>query len=116
MERQMSMFKLPLSGDVVQSISPMTWWASPIGSQFGLVNISVGQSSAPEVEADVLSKVAGYGQQLGILGDALAVLIRRLPKDARLSAEDQHAVKALTDLLDEVAKVKEKHGRKALRL
>ena len=67
------MFKLPLSGDVVQSISP--WFMSPIGSQFGLVNITVGQSSEPTVEADVLSDVAGYGKQLGRIGDALVVLL-----------------------------------------
>jgi hypothetical protein len=44
----MPTFKLPLSGDVVQSINPFT--AFMTGGQFGLVNINLGQSSEPKVE------------------------------------------------------------------
>ena len=69
----MPVFKLPLSGDVVQSINPFT--AFMTGGQLGLININLGQSSDPKVEADVLSDVATYGKQLGRIGDALAVLI-----------------------------------------
>ncbi|WP_245321817.1 hypothetical protein [Bradyrhizobium sp. LTSPM299] len=36
----MPVFKLPLSGDVVQNISLFTAFMSPIGSQFGLINIT----------------------------------------------------------------------------
>jgi hypothetical protein len=70
-EQRMPVFKLPLSGDVVQSISPWTAFMSPMGSQFGLINVTLGQSSAPEVEGDVLSDVGTYGKQLGQIGDAL---------------------------------------------
>jgi hypothetical protein len=42
-----------------------------MGSQFGLINVTLGQSSAPEVEGDVLSDVGTYGKQLGQIGDAL---------------------------------------------
>ena len=59
----MPTFKLPLSGDVVQSINPFT--AFMTGGQFGLVNINLGQSSEPKVEEEVLSDVATYGKQLG---------------------------------------------------
>ncbi len=72
----MPVFKLPLSGDVVQSIYPSFF--SPTGGQFGLVNITVGQSSAPEVEKDVLSDVAGYGKQIGQIADALLAVIEHL--------------------------------------
>ena len=41
-----------------------------VSSQFGLINITVGQSSDPSVEADVLTDVAGYGKQLGRIEDA----------------------------------------------
>jgi|SRR5580704_3813772 hypothetical protein len=68
----MPVFKLPLSGDVVQSINPFT--AFMTGGQLGLVNIN-GQSGDPAVKADVLPDVATYGKQLGRIGDALAVLI-----------------------------------------
>ena len=74
----MPVFKLPLSGDVVQSINPITAFFSPTGGQFGLVNITVGQSSAPEVEQDLLSDVGSYGKQIGQIGDALLVVIERL--------------------------------------
>jgi hypothetical protein len=109
----MSVFKLPLSGDVVQNISPFTAFMSPIGSQFGLVNITLGQSSAPEVEGEVLSDVGTYGKQLGRIGDALLVLIERMPKDMTL--DQDNAIKALKKMLNDVADIKERHHRSALR-
>ena len=77
----MPVFKLPLSGDVVQSINPFT--AFMTGGQLGLVNINLGQSSDPAVEADVLSDVATYGKQLGRIGDALAVLLAHFHRAGR---------------------------------
>jgi hypothetical protein len=56
-----------------RSINPFT--AFMTGGQLGLVNIKLGQSGDPAIEADVLSDVATYGKQLGRIGDALAVLI-----------------------------------------
>ena len=109
----MPVFKLPLSGDVVQNISPFTAFMSPIASQFGLINITLGQSSAPEVEKDVLSDYGTYGKQLGQIGDALLVLIKRMPKDTGLDQDD--AIKALKKMLDQVADIKERHHRPALR-
>ena len=109
----MPVFKLPLSGDVVQNISPFTAFMSPIGSQFGLVNITLGQSSAPEVESEVLSDVGTYGKQLGQIGDALLAVIERLPADLHL--DDDPAIIALTKMLHQVADIKEKHKRPALR-
>lgn len=105
----MPVFKLPLSGDVTQFISPF----SAFGSQFGLINITLGQSSAPEVEKDVLSDVGTYGKQIGQIGDALLVLIERMPKDMGLDQDD--AIKTLKKMLDEVANIKERHRRPALR-
>ena len=109
----MPVFKLPLSGDVVQNISPFTAFMSPIGSQFGLVNITLGKSSAPGVEADVLSDVGTYGRQIGQIGDALLVLIERMPKDDGLDREP--AIIALKQMLNEVADIKQRHKRPALR-
>jgi hypothetical protein len=109
----MPVFKLPLSGDVVQNISPFTAFMSPIGSQFGLINITLGQSSAPAVEGEVLSDVGTYGKQLGQIGDALLELIERMPKDMKLDDED--AIVALKKILHQVADIKERHRRPALR-
>ena len=111
----MPVFKLPLSGDVVQSINPWTSFFSPSGGQYGLVNITLGQSSEPKVEAEVLSDVASYGKQLGQIGDALIVLLKYLPEHPPLNHEDKAAIDALKKLLDEIADKKQKHGRKAMR-
>ena len=60
-------FKLPLSGNVAQTINPWTVFFNPIGSQVGLVNVNLGNSSNPAVEEQVISDVASYGKQLGRL-------------------------------------------------
>jgi hypothetical protein len=112
-EPRMPSFKLPLSGDVVQSINPFTSFMT--GGQFGLVNINMGQSSAPQVEEDVLSDVASYGKQLGRIGDALIVLLAHFHPHRPLGAEDTAAIDALKDVLQKVADVKERHKRTALR-
>jgi len=109
-EPLMPSFKLPLSGDVVQSINPFT--AFMTGGQFGLVNINMGQSSDPAVEAEVLSDVASYGRQLGRIGDALIVLLAHFhPR----TDEETKAIDALEEMLAKIADVKEKHSRPALR-
>jgi hypothetical protein len=109
----MPIFKLPLSGDVVQSINPFTTFMT--GGQFGLININMGQSSEPAVEADVLSDVATYGKQLGRIGDALIVLLEHFHPRKPLTADETAAIDALKEMLEQVADVKEKHELPALR-
>ena len=111
----MPVFKLPLSGDVVQSINPITAFFSPTGGQFGLVNITVGQSSAPEVEQDLLSDVGSYGKQIGQIGDALLVVIKRLQALGDSALGEDKAIAAFKELMHSVASVKERHGRHACR-
>jgi hypothetical protein len=108
----MPAFKLPLSGDVVQSINPFT--AFMTGGQFGLININLGQSSEPAVEQEVLSDVASYGKQLGRIEDALIVLLTHFHPEKTLTAAETGAIDALKDMLDKVAEVKTKHSRTAL--
>jgi hypothetical protein len=112
-EPLMPTFKLPLSGDVVQSINPFT--AFMTGGQFGLVNINLGQSSEPAVEADVLSDIATYGKQLGRIGDALIVLLAHFHPRTPLTAQESAAIDALKEMLQKIADVKEQHKRPALR-
>ncbi|MBB5047503.1 hypothetical protein HNR60_002260 [Rhodopseudomonas rhenobacensis] len=111
----MPTFKLPLSGDVVQTISPWTAFLSPIGNQFGLINITLGQSSAPQVEQEVLNDIGSYGKQLGRIGDALIVLLAHLPADTRLTPDERKAIDALDDMLQQIADVKARHNRAAHR-
>ena len=107
----MAVFKLPLSGDVVQTISPWTAFLSPMGNQFGLINITLGQSSEPKVEQEVLTDIGTYGKQLGRIGDALIVLMAHFHPREPLSEHETKALDALKDMLAKIADVKEKHGR-----
>jgi hypothetical protein len=109
----MPVFKLPLSGDVVQSIYPSFF--SPTGGQFGLVNITVGQSSAPEVEKDVLSDVASYGKQIGQVADALLAVIEHLEDKHGHAIGEDKAIAAFKQLMRSVATVKERHDCEARR-
>ena len=111
----MATFKMPLSGDVVQSINPFTAFFSPVGSQFSVVNINLGQSSDPDVEREVLSDVGTYGRQIGRIGDVLIVLLAHFPPQTSLTSEETAALDALKEMLDKVADVKQKHARQALR-
>jgi len=112
----MATLKLPLSGDVSQLISPWTSWFSSFGSQVGVVNINLGQSSAPDVERDILEKVGSYGKQLGRIGDVLTVLLKHFHPEEPLTEQERKAIWALELMLDEVAGIKEEHGRSAMRL
>jgi len=106
----MPVFKLPLSGNVVQSINPFTSFMT--GGQFGLINIDIGQSTDPRVEQDVLTDVASYGKQLGRIGDALVVLLSRFEPRNKHEAD---VIAALEEMLNDIAKVKERHKRPAIR-
>ena len=108
----MPSFKLPLSGDVVQSINPFT--AFMTGGQFGLVNINMGQSSEPKVEEEVMTDVASYGKQLGRIEDVLLVLLKHFHPQKPLSDEETGAIDALKEMLHKIAAVKKKHKRKAM--
>jgi hypothetical protein len=103
----MSEFRLPLSGNVNQTINPWTWMFSSVGSQFGLININMGQSSDPELEAEILDKVGTYGKQIGQLGDALRALLDQLAS-AYPELEKQDAVKDVRLQLDEIDSLKRK--------
>ncbi len=107
----MPVFRLPLSGNVAQTINPWNWMFNPVGSQIGLVNIELGQSSDPAVEEEVLTDVASYGKQLGQIEDALTVLIDLLPPTTKPSKEQQDALDAVTALTRRVAAIKTRHAR-----
>jgi hypothetical protein len=61
-----AMSKLPFGGDVTQAIAPYTNWFSP--------TIELDFAGDRRVEADVVSNVASYGKQLGILTEAVLAL------------------------------------------
>ena len=107
----MSIFRLPLSGDVTQWINPITsWWS---GNQ---ISINLGESGSPDAEAEILRRVGTYGRQLGKITDAMIVLLRHLPDRDGLSADELKAIKAFEKMVDDIADIKESHGRNASRL
>jgi hypothetical protein len=97
--------RLPLSGDVMQTINPWNWFFKSTGGQFGLVNINLGSSADPALEEDILNEVGSYGRQLGRIGDALGVLIKHIrPED--LSDEEKKKIWALESQLTDVERLK----------
>jgi hypothetical protein len=107
----MPSFRLPLSGNVTQSINPWTMLFNPVGSQVGLVNIELGQSTQPEVEEEVLTDVASYGKQIGRIEDALVVLLDHFNPSRPLTGQEQQAIDDLRELVAQVQKVKQHHQR-----
>jgi hypothetical protein len=106
----MSVFKLPLSGDVTQWISPITsWWS---GNQ---ISINLGESGSPEAEAEILRRVGSYGRQLGRISDVMIVLLRHLPNRDNLTPEERNAVAAFEKMANDIADTKETHNRQAMR-
>jgi hypothetical protein len=108
----MALFKLPLSGDVVQWINPVTWLAS--GNQIS-TNVYLGESSSPETEAEILDRVGTYGRQLGQITDAMVVLLKHLPDRESLPRKESDAIKAFEKMANDIADIKEKHKRQAMR-
>ncbi len=96
----------PGSGAVNQSILPWRWAFDFIGNQFSFFTVNLGRSSAPEVETEILDNVGSYGRQLGRLGEALEVLVRRLPR-AELTESELAAIEAFSVQMREIAKIKE---------
>jgi hypothetical protein len=103
-------FKLPLSGDVTQTINPWTIFFNPMGSQLGLININMGNSSNPAVEEQVLTDVASYGKQLGRIEDVLQVLLAHFRPKRPLSRAEDKAIRDLKRMLEDIAEVKKRHS------
>jgi hypothetical protein len=102
--------RLPLSGNVTQSILPWTWMFNPIGGQYGFVNINVGASADPAAEQQILEDVGSYGRQLGRIGDALRVLLAHVRLE-HLNEDETAAIEALRKQLDAVDGIKASHTK-----
>jgi hypothetical protein len=105
-------FRLPLGGDVVQSIAPWTGFFSNLGNNFSLFSLNLGRSSNPDLEQEILSEAGSYGKQLGRISDALAVLVAHFKPDRDLTDDEARALRDLKRLLEDIAEVKQKHAAK----
>ena len=97
--------RLPLSGDVLQNINPWNWLATIAGSQVGLININLGRSADPELEAQILDEVGSYGRQLGRIGDVLGILLRHVKPDD-LNDDETAKITAFKNQLAEIERLK----------
>jgi len=84
-------FRSLWSGDVTQDIDPVTNWFSP--------RIEVFRGD-PRIEREVVTKVASYGRQLGLLSNAVLELAEE---------PDGPAVEKLRALVDQIEEVKQDH-------
>ncbi len=86
------LFRLPMAGNFVQPIVPITSWFSP--------TVEVSYKGQPAIERDVVTSVAGYGSQLGTLIDAVVE-----------SAGDDRgpAMQRLRALKDQIDSIKDDH-------
>ena len=89
-----NIFKAPLSGNVTQEIAPVTSWLSP--------QLEVNFAGNPKLEAKVISDVASYGKQLGILTEAVLEISEGKKGDA---------VKKLKALTKQVEALKQAHEK-----
>jgi hypothetical protein len=105
----MGNLNLPLSGAVTQTINPWTFISNPSYS-FGPITVNLGYSNDTDLEQDVLSK-ASYGRQLGIVEDALVVMLKHL-KLKDLGSDDEAVIDNLKNLLRHIAESKNKHKSK----
>jgi hypothetical protein len=93
------------------STPPFTW---PFGSMFGLApnqlaqsilpgwsfsGVNVNYAGNPEIEKDVVEKVASYGKQLGIITDAVLALA-----DGK---KDNKAIARLKEIAAKIEKLKD---------
>ncbi|WP_262299643.1 hypothetical protein [Microvirga sesbaniae] len=92
-----------------QDILP--WTFNQQGMQFGLFNISLGQTPRPDIEQKVLDEVGSYGRQLGRIGDALEVLLSHV-KLENLTPAEEDAIDILRGQLAQVRQIKRRAERR----
>jgi hypothetical protein len=77
----------------------------PINPGWSFGNIQVSYAGNAEIEKDVVSKVASYGKQLGIVSEAVLALAGDQPH------EREKRIERLRVIVAEVEKVKKEHQR-----
>lgn len=102
----MSRFTLPLGGDVGQAWS---WWLNQSLRQFGLINIEQTVTSDPDLERRIVTEVAGYGQQLGRMMDALSAVLEH-SQDTPFTTDEKQAVSDFRRMAEEIADEKHRYG------
>lgn len=74
-------------------------FTQPILPDWSLQRISVNYAGSPEIEREVVEKVASFGKQLGIITDAVLALADGKPKDDK-------AIVRLEEIAAKIAELK----------
>ena len=97
-------FQISLAPDQLwQAINPMTF--NQPGAQFGFINIDLGNTAESDLERKILDKVGSYGRQIGRIGDALEVILKRVKLDD-LTRDEQDALDILKGQIAAVRQAK----------
>lgn len=99
------MNKYPLSGDVLQTINPWSWWTNSM-KMFGFINIYQNETDNPQLEQQIVETTASYGKQLGRTIDALNVILSTVDLD-RLDARQHKAIQDFRSMSLQIDAVKE---------
>ena len=100
-------FQISLAPDQLwQAINPMTFYQQ--GTQFGLINIDLGDTAESDLERKILDKVGSYGRQIGRIGDALEVVLKHV-KLGDLNSDEQDALDILKGQIAAVRQAKAGH-------
>ena len=97
-------FSLFAPGNLNQPILP--------GWSFG--NVTVNYAGNAEIEQDVVSKVASYGKQLGILTEAVLKLANK-PVQRKPGEAEEDPIARLHDIAERISELKELHKATMLR-
>jgi hypothetical protein len=84
----------PLSGAVAQDIHPSL----------------LAQAGDRGVEREVLSDVASYGKQLGVISDLVVKLASKVPPE-QLGADGKHALEQLKSMVERIDAIKTRYAR-----
>lgn len=87
-----------------------TWLKQTINPwSFSLVNFIGETKGDAELEAEILTRVAGYGSQLGTLIDAFAAIAPTAQERAQLPPDAQRALLRLELLAADIEKLKQRN-------
>ena len=102
--------RMPLAGDVTQTINPWTWWVRAAFGQIGFININEGNSGDAALEQRITREVASYGRQLGWISETLAVVLRHA-KYGDLSDDERDSIAQFKRMLVHIDAIKAGHSR-----
>lgn len=92
--------------NLAQAINPWSWWLNASDNTNALININNIKSGNPKLEQKIVTEVAGYGMQLGVIEDMLDMMIGFLPK-SQLTEEQKKIIERFKVMREDIRVHKE---------